>query len=87
MSFTAHLTCVCVCVCVCCQAHGAAELSTYCEGFFLQHMPGLMEREAFRGLLLLGPGGRWGSGRETPLDEMEAMLARRLRSLYVTSRV
>ncbi|XP_031421039.1 ankyrin repeat and BTB/POZ domain-containing protein 2 [Clupea harengus] len=69
------------------KAHGAAELSTYCEGFFLQHMPGLMEREAFRGLLLLGPGGRWGSGRETPLDEMEAMLARRLRSLYVTSRV
>ncbi|XP_048113700.1 ankyrin repeat and BTB/POZ domain-containing protein 2 [Alosa alosa] len=75
------------------KAHGAMELSAYCEGFFLQHMPGLMEREAFRGLLLLGPGpgvtggSRWGSGRENPMDEMEALLARRLRSLYVTSRV
>ncbi|XP_063052676.1 ankyrin repeat and BTB/POZ domain-containing protein 2 isoform X2 [Engraulis encrasicolus] len=74
------------------KAHGAAELSAYCEGFFLQQMPGLMEQEAFRSLLLLGPGARWGAHsnattRDTPLDDMEAMLARRLRSLYVTSRV
>uniref|UniRef100_A0AAY4CLJ6 Ankyrin repeat and BTB/POZ domain-containing protein 2 n=1 Tax=Denticeps clupeoides TaxID=299321 RepID=A0AAY4CLJ6_9TELE len=68
------------------KAHGALELSLYCEGFFLKHMAELLETEAFR-VLILGAGGRWGPGRESPLDELEATLARRLRSLYVSSRV
>ncbi|KAG7468427.1 hypothetical protein MATL_G00142830 [Megalops atlanticus] len=68
------------------KAHGAAELSTFCEGYFLRNMAALLEREAFRGLVL-GGGGRWGGGRDSPLEELEATLARRLRSLYVTSQV
>uniref|UniRef100_A0A8C9QXB6 Ankyrin repeat and BTB domain containing 2 n=1 Tax=Scleropages formosus TaxID=113540 RepID=A0A8C9QXB6_SCLFO len=63
------------------KAHGAADLTSFCEGYFLQHMAGLLEQEAFRMLL------RWGPGRDSPLDDMEVALARRLRSLYVTSRV
>ncbi|XP_077372123.1 ankyrin repeat and BTB/POZ domain-containing protein 2 [Festucalex cinctus] len=75
------------------KAHGSAELSSFCEGYFLQQMPALMEREAFRCLLL---GCRQGGSSastlalnqgDSPLDELEVTLARRLRSLYVTSRV
>lgn len=80
------------------QAHGASVLSSFCEGFFLQHMAGLLEREAFRSLLLGPLGARWvtemGSGPkmvpprgDSPLEELEMTLARRLRSLYITSRV
>uniref|UniRef100_A0A674DKA0 Ankyrin repeat and BTB domain containing 2 n=1 Tax=Salmo trutta TaxID=8032 RepID=A0A674DKA0_SALTR len=80
------------------KAHGASVLSSFCEGFFLQHMAGLLEREAFRSLLLGPLGARWvtemGSGPkmvpprgDSPLEELEMTLARRLRSLYVTSRV
>lgn len=68
------------------QAHGAVELSTYCEGYFLQNMAGLLEREAFR-TIILGSGTRSGSGKDALLEELEATLARRLRSLLVTSRV
>uniref|UniRef100_A0A672NHV9 Ankyrin repeat and BTB domain containing 2 n=1 Tax=Sinocyclocheilus grahami TaxID=75366 RepID=A0A672NHV9_SINGR len=75
-----------VCVCVFVQAHGAVELSTYCEVYFLQNMAGLLEREAFR-TLILGSGTRSGSGKDSLLEELEATLARRLRSLLVTSRV
>ncbi|RXN02872.1 ankyrin repeat and BTB POZ domain-containing 2 [Labeo rohita] len=66
------------------KAHGAVELSTYCEGYFLQNMAGLLEREAFR-TLILGSGTR--TGKDSLLEELEATLARRLRSLLVTSRV
>ncbi|CAB1323659.1 unnamed protein product [Coregonus sp. 'balchen'] len=63
-----------------------------------KHMAGLLEREAFRSLLLGPLGARWvtemGSGPKTgpprgdsPLEELETTLARRLRSLYITSRV
>ncbi|XP_042608815.1 ankyrin repeat and BTB/POZ domain-containing protein 2-like [Cyprinus carpio] len=68
------------------KSHGAVELSTYCEGYFLQNMAGLLEREAFR-TLILGSGTRSGSGKDSLLEELEATLARRLRSLLVTSRV
>ncbi|XP_052454067.1 ankyrin repeat and BTB/POZ domain-containing protein 2 [Carassius gibelio] len=68
------------------KTHGAVELSTYCEGYFLQNMAGLLEREAFR-TLVLGSGTRSGSGKDSLLEELEATLARRLRSLLVTSRV
>lgn len=66
------------------QAHGALELSTYCEGYFLQNMAGLVEREAFRALIL-GSGTR--IGKDSLLELLEATLTRRLRSLLVTSRV
>ncbi|XP_035274780.1 ankyrin repeat and BTB/POZ domain-containing protein 2-like isoform X2 [Anguilla anguilla] len=68
------------------KAHKAVELVAFCEGYFLQNMVGLLERESFRGLVL-GSGGRWGPGRDSPLDGLEATLAQRLRSLYVTSQV
>uniref|UniRef100_A0A8D3A9J1 Ankyrin repeat and BTB (POZ) domain containing 2b n=1 Tax=Scophthalmus maximus TaxID=52904 RepID=A0A8D3A9J1_SCOMX len=58
------------------KAHGSLELSSFCEGYFLQQMPALLEREGFRSLR-----------GDSPLEELEATLARRLRSLYVTSRV
>ncbi|KAJ8343751.1 hypothetical protein SKAU_G00310800 [Synaphobranchus kaupii] len=69
------------------KAHGAAELSAFCEGYFLRHMADLLEKESFRGLVLGGTGIRTGPGRDWPLEELEGALARRLRSLYVTSRV
>ncbi|XP_062317950.1 ankyrin repeat and BTB/POZ domain-containing protein 2 isoform X2 [Osmerus eperlanus] len=72
------------------KAHDAVELSSFCEAYFLQHMSGLLEREAFQGLLLGPPGARWGAGAirgDSPLEELESTLAQRLRSLYVTSRV
>ncbi|XP_070764286.1 ankyrin repeat and BTB/POZ domain-containing protein 2 isoform X2 [Enoplosus armatus] len=78
------------------KAHGSMELSSFCEGYFLQQMPALLEREGFRSLLLGPPGARQGNNStstlvhsrgDSPLEELEATLARRLRSLYVTSRV
>ncbi|XP_056307584.1 ankyrin repeat and BTB/POZ domain-containing protein 2 [Danio aesculapii] len=68
------------------KAHGAVELSTYCEGYFLQNMAVLLEREAFRGMIL-GSGGRSVCGKDSLLEALEATLMRRLRSLLVTSRV
>ncbi|XP_054633155.1 ankyrin repeat and BTB/POZ domain-containing protein 2 isoform X2 [Dunckerocampus dactyliophorus] len=75
------------------KAHGSVELSSFCEGYFLQQMPTLMERETFRSLLLgYRPGNNSTSTLalnqgESLLEELEVTLARRLRSLYVTSRV
>uniref|UniRef100_A0A8D3BKZ1 Ankyrin repeat and BTB (POZ) domain containing 2b n=1 Tax=Scophthalmus maximus TaxID=52904 RepID=A0A8D3BKZ1_SCOMX len=78
------------------KAHGSLELSSFCEGYFLQQMPALLEREGFRSLLLGPPAARQGNNStsalahsrgDSPLEELEATLARRLRSLYVTSRV
>uniref|UniRef100_A0A673BPU9 ABTB2/3 histone-like domain-containing protein n=1 Tax=Sphaeramia orbicularis TaxID=375764 RepID=A0A673BPU9_9TELE len=65
------------------KAHGSVELSSFCEGYFLQQMPALLERESFR-CLLLGPlAARQGNNSTSTLTT----LAQRLRSLYVTSRV
>ncbi|XP_068595980.1 ankyrin repeat and BTB/POZ domain-containing protein 2 [Brachionichthys hirsutus] len=78
------------------KAHGSLELSSFCEGYFLQQMPALLEREGFRSLLLGPPGARQGavsaaalvhSRGDSPVEELEAALAQRLRSLHVTSRV
>lgn len=78
------------------QIHGSAELSSFCEGYFLQQMPALLEREAFKTLLLGPPAARQGnnststlvhSRQDSPLEELEATLAQRLRSLHITSRV
>ncbi|KAI4893620.1 hypothetical protein NFI96_014672 [Prochilodus magdalenae] len=68
------------------RTHGAVELSAYCEGYFLQHMAALLERETLRGLLC-GPTTRSSSGRDLLLEELEATLTCRLRSLHTTSRV
>ena len=72
------------------QAHGSVELSAFCEGYFLQNMSALLEREGFRALLLGPQTGSRGGGSprlESPLEQLEATLARRLRSLYTSSRV
>ncbi|KAK7891739.1 hypothetical protein WMY93_023702 [Mugilogobius chulae] len=76
------------------KAHGLSELSSFCEGYFLQQMPSMLEREGFRSLLL-GPRQVNGSSStqtnnhrvDCPVEEMESALAQRLHLLYVTSRV
>uniref|UniRef100_A0A4W5ME55 Ankyrin repeat and BTB domain containing 2 n=1 Tax=Hucho hucho TaxID=62062 RepID=A0A4W5ME55_9TELE len=57
--------------------HGAAELRRFCEGFFLQHMEQLLEREDFHRLLL-------GGDRHSSLllEDLEVTLVHRLLSLY-----
>lgn len=59
-------------------------------------MPALLEKEALKSLLLGPLGARSGNNStsmvvhgwaESPLEELKATLAQRLRSLYVTSRV
>uniref|UniRef100_A0A3B4GBC8 Ankyrin repeat and BTB/POZ domain-containing protein 2 n=1 Tax=Pundamilia nyererei TaxID=303518 RepID=A0A3B4GBC8_9CICH len=78
------------------KVNGSVELSSLCEGYFLQQMPALLERESFRSLLLGPPGARQGNNSTSTLthsrgdslvEELETTLAQRLRSLYVTSRV
>lgn len=75
------------------KAVGAVDLVSFCEGFFLQQMPSLLEREAFRSLLLGPPGARQANGppapqaQDSPLEGLQAGLAARLRSLYTSSRV
>ncbi|KAJ8247268.1 hypothetical protein GJAV_G00244330 [Gymnothorax javanicus] len=68
------------------KAHRAEDLVAFCEGYFLRNMAGLLEREAFR-RLVLGSGARRGLGQDSLLEELEATLAQRLRSLYITSHV
>uniref|UniRef100_A0A3Q2ZEY9 Ankyrin repeat and BTB/POZ domain-containing protein 2 n=1 Tax=Kryptolebias marmoratus TaxID=37003 RepID=A0A3Q2ZEY9_KRYMA len=58
------------------KTHGSVELCSFCEGYFLHQMPALLEKEAFRTLR-----------GDSPLEELEATLAQRLRSLYTSSRV
>lgn len=78
------------------QAHDSEELSSFCEGYFLQQMPSLLEKESFKTLLLGPPCSRHGnittstlahSRGDWAMEELEATLARRLRSLHITSRV
>ncbi|XP_061577452.1 ankyrin repeat and BTB/POZ domain-containing protein 2 [Cololabis saira] len=78
------------------KAHGSVELCSFCEGYFLRQMPALLEKEGFRGLMLGLSGARQGNNStsslahtrtDSPLEELEATLAQRLRSLYVSSRV
>uniref|UniRef100_H3BYI7 BTB domain-containing protein n=1 Tax=Tetraodon nigroviridis TaxID=99883 RepID=H3BYI7_TETNG len=78
------------------KAHGSEELSSFCEGYFLQQMPSLLEKEGFKSLLMGPPCSRQAnisastlahSRENSPIEELEATLARRLRSLHVTSRV
>ncbi|XP_026872210.2 ankyrin repeat and BTB/POZ domain-containing protein 2 [Electrophorus electricus] len=66
------------------KALASTELAAYCEGYFLQNMGVLLEREAFRSLLCCS-GARVPTARDPLLEELEATLARRLRSFHVTS--
>ncbi|KAM3877441.1 ankyrin repeat and BTB/POZ domain-containing protein 2-like [Diretmus argenteus] len=77
--------------------HGSSELRRFCEGFFLQNMEQLIEREDFHRLLLGGvsqdllcPGtdDLCGPGQQplVLLKDLEAMLVRRLYTLYSTCR-
>lgn len=63
------------------------DLSTFCESFFLQQMPALLEKDGFRTLLLGSNGALAHSRGDSPLEELEAILAQRLRSLYISSQV
>ncbi|MEQ2271011.1 Ankyrin repeat and BTB/POZ domain-containing protein 2 [Xenotaenia resolanae] len=78
------------------KANGSVDLSAFCESFFLQQMPALLEKEGFRTLLLGTHRARQGnnctssmahSRGDSPLEELEAILAQRLRSLYISSQV
>ncbi|MGH0156897.1 UNVERIFIED_CONTAM: hypothetical protein FKN15_032559 [Acipenser sinensis] len=66
------------------KLHNATELASFCEGYFLQSMGQLLEHEVFRALVF-GRSSRV-QGLE-PLEELETGLARRMRSVYVTSRL
>ncbi|KAM9318609.1 ankyrin repeat and BTB/POZ domain-containing protein 2-like [Pholidichthys leucotaenia] len=77
--------------------HGAAELCRFCEGFFLQNMDHLLDREDFHHLLLGGisqellcPGVRsqpgWDQDQLTLLWRLEAVLIQRLHSLHSACR-
>uniref|UniRef100_A0A669C7M0 Ankyrin repeat and BTB/POZ domain-containing protein 2 n=1 Tax=Oreochromis niloticus TaxID=8128 RepID=A0A669C7M0_ORENI len=78
------------------KVNSSVELGSFCEGYFLQQMPALLERESFRSLLMGPLGARQGNNSTSTLahsrgdslvEELETTLAQRLRSLYVTSRV
>ncbi|RLW10110.1 hypothetical protein DV515_00002529 [Chloebia gouldiae] len=66
------------------KIHNAPELASFCEGFFLKHMSSLLEQDSFKQLIY---------GRNSkvqgldPLRDLQAALASRLHSMYVTSRV
>ncbi|XP_062857396.1 ankyrin repeat and BTB/POZ domain-containing protein 2 [Trichomycterus rosablanca] len=67
------------------KAHGAVELRVYCEGYFLQNMGTLLERESFCSLI---SGTRSASGRDSALlEELEDLLAQRTGSLHITTNV
>ncbi|KAK0149468.1 Ankyrin repeat and BTB/POZ domain-containing protein 2 [Merluccius polli] len=78
------------------QQHEASRLQRFCEGFFLQNMERLLEREDFHRLLLGGAaardafcppgtdhhGGGFSQERMFLLKDLEATLVHRLHSLY-----
>ncbi|XP_028651881.1 ankyrin repeat and BTB/POZ domain-containing protein 2 isoform X2 [Erpetoichthys calabaricus] len=66
------------------KMHNAAELASFCEGYFLQNMPSLLEQEIFK-TLLFGRNSRV-QGLEA-IEDLERTLAKRMHSIYVTSRV
>lgn len=79
--------------CVCLQHHAAAELCRFCEGFFLQNMDQLLDRDDFHRLLLgrVGQELLWsgpGLDQNQPdlLRDLEAALINRLYSLHTVCR-
>ncbi|KAG8510776.1 Ankyrin repeat and BTB/POZ domain-containing protein 2, partial [Galemys pyrenaicus] len=66
------------------KIHNAPELALFCEGFFLKHMKALLEQDSFRQLIY----GRSSKVQGLdPLQDLQSTLARRVHSVYVTSRV
>ncbi|NXD09515.1 ABTB2 protein, partial [Nothocercus nigrocapillus] len=66
------------------KIHNAPELASFCEGFFLKHMSPLLEQDSFKQLIYSRNSKVQGL---EPLRELQAALAGRLHSVYVTSRV
>uniref|UniRef100_A0A8C2TUF1 Ankyrin repeat and BTB domain containing 2 n=1 Tax=Coturnix japonica TaxID=93934 RepID=A0A8C2TUF1_COTJA len=66
------------------KIHNAPELAAFCEGFFLKHMSSLLEQDSFRQLIYSRNSKVQGLD---PLRDLQATLAGRLHSVYVTSRV
>uniref|UniRef100_A0A667X6Q1 Ankyrin repeat and BTB domain containing 2 n=1 Tax=Myripristis murdjan TaxID=586833 RepID=A0A667X6Q1_9TELE len=64
--------------------HGASELRRFCEGFFLQNMEQLLQREDFHRLLLGGLGQH--QLHPVLLWDLEAALVHRLYTLYPSCR-
>ncbi|XP_043938782.1 ankyrin repeat and BTB/POZ domain-containing protein 2 [Protopterus annectens] len=66
------------------RIHNATELASFCEGYFLRNMAQLLELDSFKQLIF---------GRNSkvqgldPLNDLQAALAKRMRSVYITSRV
>lgn len=74
---------------LCLQHHRAAELCRFCEGFFLQNMDQLLDREDFHRLLLGGVGQElFCSGKDPAvlLRDLEAVLTNRLYTLNAACR-
>lgn len=72
------------------QLHGAAELCRFCEGFFLQNLVRLLDREDFYHLLLGGVGQELLCPQDQDpslfLRVLEAMLVQRLYDLHAACR-
>ncbi|NXH60161.1 ABTB2 protein, partial [Rhabdornis inornatus] len=66
------------------KIHNAPELASFCEGFFLKHMSSLLEQDSFKQLIYSRTSKVQGLD---PLRDLQAALAGRLHSVYVTSRV
>ncbi|KAJ7412778.1 Ankyrin repeat and BTB/POZ domain-containing protein 2 [Willisornis vidua] len=66
------------------QIHNTPELASFCEGFFLKHLGSLLEQDSFRQLIYSRNSKVQGLD---PLRDLQAVLAGRLHSVYVTSRV
>lgn len=68
------------------QHHGAADLCRFCEGFFLQNMERLLDREDFHRLLSGGVAQELLCSQARLLTDLEAALIRRLCSLHSACR-
>ncbi|XP_007885820.1 ankyrin repeat and BTB/POZ domain-containing protein 2 isoform X2 [Callorhinchus milii] len=66
------------------KIHNATELLSYTESYFLKNMGALLDQESFR-QLIYGRNSKL-QGLE-PLHDLEVALAKRMRSIYITSRV
>ncbi|NXG41234.1 ABTB2 protein, partial [Psilopogon haemacephalus] len=66
------------------KIHNAAELASFCEGFFLKHMGSLLEQDSFKQLIYSRNSKVQGLD---PLRDLQTALAGRLHAVYVTSRV
>ncbi|NP_001088270.1 ankyrin repeat and BTB domain containing 2 S homeolog [Xenopus laevis] len=66
------------------KIHNAPELALYCEGFFLQNMKTFLEQDSFK-QLIYGRNSKV-QGLDT-LTDLQETLSRRIKNLYISSRV